>query len=541
MTAELRYIPHGTSHFSVELTTDKGSSIRLDGDSERAVTGSPSLTANKALQSTAWAYGETEFTYRRSRSDETRKHLARASRRFRHQALAIALVTDNLVTDGVWGWCSGCMSRANHRRARLRMPGPRVYLCETCGTPTTPCVVLRCDNMAIRGRLEVPAPRYCAEHRHDIPGFAKAKMRLDSVADFRELLRYEKHNAAKATKIAVGITGTAAIVGPLAFLAAPMIGGALGASAIGGGLSGAAATSHGLAMLGGGALAAGGFGMAGGVLVVTAAGAGLGGALGLSVVNAYVRDDESFAIELIRCGSGIPVLLSSGFMREQEDGWGRWQALVDSRYPESPVYRVRWGSKDLKALRAWISEGGARYAVRKIAVQWGKHATRKAARGLGPFGFLNAPFVAASFLKNPWHVAKARADMTGAALADIITRSPGRYVLIGHSLGGAVMLSAAQALGTREGETKLESVHLLGAAVSRGGDWHPASKSISADIWNYYSSRDQVLAKAFTAAQFGTRPIGSVGMRTSYSNIHDRSVTGKVGRHSEYLDRVRLR
>jgi hypothetical protein len=57
------------------------------------------------------------------------------------------------------------------------------------------------------------------------------------------------------------------------YLAAPLIAGYVGAAA---GLSGAAAVAHGLALLGGGSLAAGGAGMAGGMLLVTSAGAAVG-------------------------------------------------------------------------------------------------------------------------------------------------------------------------------------------------------------------------------------------------------------------------
>lgn len=72
------------------------------------------------------------------------------------------------------------------------------------------------------------------------------------------------------TAIAVG---GAVVFGGLGVLAAPSIGSALGSAA---GLSGAAATAHGLALLGGGSLAVGGAGMAGGMAVVTAAGVGIG-------------------------------------------------------------------------------------------------------------------------------------------------------------------------------------------------------------------------------------------------------------------------
>jgi hypothetical protein len=57
---------------------------------------------------------------------------------------------------------------------------------------------------------------------------------------------------------------------------APALGAAIGMSA---GLYGAAATSHGLAILGGGSLAIGGWGMAGGMAVVTGISAVTGGAL----------------------------------------------------------------------------------------------------------------------------------------------------------------------------------------------------------------------------------------------------------------------
>jgi hypothetical protein len=68
--------------------------------------------------------------------------------------------------------------------------------------------------------------------------------------------------------------GGVAILGTGGWLAAPLIGTAIGAAA---GLSGAASTAHGLAILGGGSLALGGAGMAGGMWAVT----GMGRALGL--------------------------------------------------------------------------------------------------------------------------------------------------------------------------------------------------------------------------------------------------------------------
>ena len=83
--------------------------------------------------------------------------------------------------------------------------------------------------------------------------------------------------------------------------------------------------------------------------------------------------------------------------------------------------------------------------------------------------------------------------MTGAVLADLIARTDqGPFVLLGHSLGARVMVSAAQALGTLP-EPRIDSMHLLGAAVGRGADWRTLDKAVAGGVWNYHSSRDQVL------------------------------------------------
>jgi hypothetical protein len=68
-------------------------------------------------------------------------------------------------------------------------------------------------------------------------------------------------------------TGGLVVLAIGGWVAAPLIGGALGAGA---GLAGAAATAHGLALLGGGSLALGGLGMTGGMWLVTGVAGGLG-------------------------------------------------------------------------------------------------------------------------------------------------------------------------------------------------------------------------------------------------------------------------
>ena len=526
------------SRFSVQVVTPQGSHLWLVGNAQRPPTrsGTHSLASNDALCVTAWAYGQTEYELSRCTTSDERSILRRLSDRQAKKALTFAEVAEALTASSHKEWCSACLHFSTHHKADLQGLKMRTYMCGDCGALTTPCGVPKCKHMALRGNLMLPGARYCAEHRHDIPGFAKGGQRLESLLDYETLLAHDKLNAARITWMTAGTVAASVVVAPLSFFAAPLLGGALGASAIGGGLSGVAATSHGLAMLGGGALAAGGLGMAGGVMVVTAAGMSLGGALGLNVVNAYTSQDSSFAIRKLRDGSGSPVLLASGFLTQNDDGWGEWRKIIDQRYPDAPVYRVHWGAKDLATLGIFVAGVGSKFVFKQAVVT----AAVQASKGAGSLGLLNVPLLAADILANPWHLARVRADMTGAILADLISRSPGRYILVGHSLGGAVMMSAAQTLGTRGGDPKLEAVHVLGAAVAAGKDWHPSSRAVSQGIWNYYSTHDKVLSKAFTVAQGGQRAIGNVGMVPATSSQHDVNVSEVVGGHSDYITHVQL-
>ena len=203
-----------------------------------------------------------------------------------------------------------------------------------------------------------------------------------------------------------------------ALIAAPAIGGAVGTLI--GGYSGAAATSYGLALLGGGSLAAGGLGMAGGTVVVAAVGGALGGALGASVTNAYVREDKSFHIEMLQGGQGVPVIVCNGFLSESGQGWGEWKNIVAQAIsrltclPGALGLEGTQGPWNTRRLRG--STVAAAAALKKAAMA----ATRRALASSAP----SAPFcLCAELAKNPWHVAKNRADKTGVVLADLLART----------------------------------------------------------------------------------------------------------------------
>ena len=90
-------------------------------------------------------------------------------------------------------------------------------------------------------------------------------------------------------------------------------------------------------------------GVAGGTAVVTAA--GLGTALGASVSTAYAGDDPSFGVDTLLTGTGPTVVFASGFLTEDQTGWGEWESTIRDRYPDATVYRLRWGAKEQRDLR----------------------------------------------------------------------------------------------------------------------------------------------------------------------------------------------
>lgn len=495
------------------------------------------LERNRALVHNAWAYAK--FTYLKVNLPTQDEQDSAAKRAAAHRKVAawIVQLADSPTGTTKTAWCSSCFAKAEHQKVERRVGRVPVYLCVNCGSPTLPCAGPRCENMAVRERGPVRVPRYCAEHRHQIPGFEKADHTMGALADYREFLEYDKHNLSRSTKLAgFGLTGLAVGI-PAAVIAAPAIGGAVGTLV--GGYSGAAATSYGLALLGGGSVAAGGLGVFGGTVVIGAAGGALGGALGASVTNAYVRQDKSFHIELLQDGPGVPVVVCNGFLSESGKGWGEWKKIVTARYPDSPVHRVHWGAKELKDLGTLAGYGAVKVAgpaaIKKAALA----ATKTGAKKLGPL----APFLlAADLAKNPWHVAKNRADKTGVVVADLLARTDAdSYVLVGHSLGARVMVVAAQTLGTKDSGPQVEAAHLTGAAIGAKSDWHTLTARVSDTIYNYHSANDNVLKYLYAFAMGGQKAAGLVGFRPTPPKLENVDVSDCVDGHADYYTKVTFR
>jgi hypothetical protein len=540
-TQTVSYSPAGKG-YSVDLEI-AGNSLSLrrtdaesEAESEAEISGTSELVANLALVAALAAFGSNERAFRLARNAEKRKSFRKAAEFSKKDALFLASLIARIASESKHGWCSGCFEETDHRQVQGRNRPKMTCLCVNCGSATTECTVPRCKNFATVGTGGLTVC-YCAEHKHEIPSFEKLTSTVETIDSYPDWLEFERTNAKKWTAVSAGVIGGAIVVAPTFYISAPLIGSALGASTLGGSLSGAAATSHGLAMLGGGSLASGGLGMAGGTMVVTATGSALGGILGASTASAYASQDKSFAIKKLRDGTGAAVLLASGFLTEPEDGWGQWRSLIDQRYPEAPVYRVVWGSKELKNLAFLSGSALGKQGLRLSIAQMAK----KGSKAFGKLGSLAAIFTAFDLAVNPWTVAKTRAAMTGAILADALARTDHEsFVLIGHSLGARVMVTAAQALGTSEEAPRIESMHLLGAAVGQRGDWLSLDRAVSGTIWNYHSKNDSVLKWVYKVVEGGRAAVGLKGFGSSFPKIKDRNVSSTVSGHSAYFDGVTL-
>ncbi|OZC48468.1 DUF726 domain-containing protein [Rhodococcus sp. RS1C4] len=541
-SAEVEFRSLGQAEFECEVRSPEGLTMRCNGalgDLEPRVLGDDALGTNIALVHNAWAFAKHDHLDRTLTDGAERTSHREQARAHRKTAAGIAELIDKLGSTSKTSWCSACFTRSDHRRLTQAFGTIPAYLCESCGSPTLGCAGPGCANMATRGFAAVLVPRYCAEHKHDIPGFEKASTSFGVLEDYHEFLKFERRNLALGSRVAAISVLSAGALATGAFLAAPAIGGAIGSLSIaGGGYTGAAATSYGLALLGGGSIAAGGLGMAGGTAVVAAVGGALGGALGSSVTTAYIGADKSFNIELIKPGSGIPVIVANGLFSEGSDTRADWKKLITRRYPDSPIYRVHWGSNDLGDLAAMVKALGGQPAavlgVKGLAAKAGKAGAKK----LGP---LAPALVAAALAKNPWHTARVKADRTGVALAGLLARTDAKsYVLIGHSLGARVAATAAETLATSKNKPRIDTVHLLGAAIGAKGDWRLLSKAVTGAVHNYHSSNDAVLKWAYKTAQAGQSAVGFVGFRTEFARIHDHNVSAIVAGHSKYLQNVQL-
>jgi len=169
-----------------QVLSPRGNKLTLMGttaDIEPEVEGPAALQGNRALVHNAWAFAK--FTYLKVNLPSEEEQEGAAKRAKAHQGVAawITDLADDLGRTTTGGWCSACFTDAEHQKVKDPAGPLPAYLCGNCGSPTLPCAGPGCEHMAVRGRGPIRLPRYCADHRHEIPGFAKAARKMGTLAD----------------------------------------------------------------------------------------------------------------------------------------------------------------------------------------------------------------------------------------------------------------------------------------------------------------------------------------------------------------------
>lgn len=386
---------------------------------------------------------------------------------------------------------------------------------------------------------------FCAEHNGTVRSFEGLSAKLQEIEDYETLFIRSRYNLLKIAKITGGAAAGAALLTPLAVVAAPHIAASLGAA----GVLGAAGTGTAISSLSGAALgsaslaAIGGGTMAGGVFVVTAAGASLGGALGGRVSNAYYSDVKDFRIRKQNEGTSPSIICIDGFLTQRMDDTRDWKrALRQHGLRRYSWYHVNWETKTRYALGHCFCRDATGEAARRYGKKFAGRAAQKGGSKMNP---LTWAATVADLIDNPWHVAMAKAAMTGVLLADILARTHRkRFTLMGHSLGARVIYYTLLALATRRGKPIIKDVFLLGGAVGVGParEWEEASTAVEGRLHNCYSSNDQVLRCLYRGATaMMSRPIGAFPIDSRSDRVVDWDFSDAIPSHTSWkgsLDHV---
>jgi len=373
----------------------------------------------------------------------------------------------------------------------------------------------------------------CAVHDGTIGSFESLRIRLKDITEWKLVTRHRGVNIARIGKIAGGSVAVGLVATGAGAVLAPAAGGAVGAFK---GLSGATAIKHGLAILGRGALAAGGFGMAGGTAVIAVGTGMLGGVGGGVLVNKYVGEIDGFDIKTHRRGSGTQIVFINGLGSQSKSLLHHWKPTLRYNFGNNTWYELEWESKRRSDLGKLIRKELYKRTFRKTLEIAAKTATKQAAKKLSPAFWLSTLL---EFGGNPWFVALSKAQKTGQLLADLILRADGRarYVLMGHSLGARVIYYTLQALAkAKVKQPRIREVHLLGGAVGRDRkSWTGIDSAVSGQICNYYSENDEVLRVLYKPGTlFMSKPIGRAPILYRSTKIRNINVTNLVNGHNEF-------
>lgn len=246
---------------------------------------------------------------------------------------------------------------------------------------------------------------------------------------------------------------------------------------------------------------------------------------------------DGFKLKRVWEGSGgHPVLFASGYLTEGKDVWRKWRGLINNRFPRSSVYQVEWDCGEYQRLIRHTRYAAAAGHFVPVPIVPFLPVGGLAGLAVAKAAALAAPPLA--YNARHWRLANASSREAGTALAACLEGHECHPALVGHSLGGALMVTAARTLD--DGFRGLDSIHLLGAAIQVRETFTAAGMAADGRIFNYHSRDDAVLRALFRVGEAGQAAVGCVGARQP--PVRDVDVTRAVGaHHGAYMGSILLR
>lgn len=257
----------------------------------------------------------------------------------------------------------------------------------------------------------------------------------------------------------------------------------------------------------------------------------LGERLSTAVSKSYFDEVEGFSIRKIKDGKMPGVLCVNGFLSQDSINERDWLLGIESCYEGHAIYIVEWEAKRLSDL----------FSAVKPTLQTLPLA---ALRSVSPMMIPVSLATTLGLILKDWVIAKNKANKTGVILADIISRTPDQYILVGHSLGTRVIYSCLSGLSQQE-SGYIQEVHLLGGAISgyfgddleKKTNWNKILDAVTGEMHNYYTANDSVLKILYTADKLLTGdPIGRTAINSERINSYD--VSAVIGGHTEYIENL---
>lgn len=352
-------------------------------------------------------------------------------------------------------------------------------------------------------------------------------------ADEETKKKAAENNASRKWKVGLGAVAGAVLIGVTGGLAAPLLAAGVG-SMMGG--------------LGLGATAAAGYlgALAGSAPLVGVLFGAYGGRMTGKMVDEYAKHVQDFAFmpmvkrslfikgkqdanntRHLRVAIGI-----SGWLTEKAEVGLPWQVLSGR---SAEAFALRWEVEALlrlgHALSTYIKSYAWGFAKKEILSRT-IFASLASALVL-PYGLAKA----ARIIDNPFSVAVARSEKTGAVLADaLINKVQGErpVTLIGYSLGARVIYSCLNELANRKAFGLVESVCLIGAPVPSDPIlWRRIRSVVAGRVVNVYSTKDYLLAFLYRAnsLQYGIAGLQAIPDVQYIENV---DVSDFVEGHTQY-------